>query len=310
MKVKLLPILQDISNYLMILFVLYIVYYLFVLLIERRRREHLLNLHKKRNSVQRLGDRIQSIQKFYDEVDEFMKAKGKPNISDLVFYGVVGFSVIIAVGMLLTGQFVLAILYPLAFIWFFRKIMKVSKKNPIVEMEETLPTAIDHMLRVFSKYSDIKTIIYETSLMISGPLKEELYLMSRQMNTRNPVNVLEDFSEKYDSVWLNNFGFTLLGYLGDSTKDETVRNLRHLRNILEDENKTKKDAISQRKPSLMINYALVVVAIFFGVANIIFNPKGFDFFFHSYLGLFCFTAGCASILGTIYMNIKMMKIDK
>lgn len=305
-------ILRLITNILLISLTLFTVYYLLVLLVERRKSEQLLSLHKyrKKNSVQKIGEHVQSVQKLYGEIDEFLRKRGKNNISDLVFYGIVALTLIIFIGMLLTGQFILAIVYPIAFIWFVRRMMVVATKDPIVEMEEELPMTIDNMIRILSRYSDIRTVMYETSLTTKGPLRKELDLLVSQMNTRNPIVVLEEFSCKHNSVWLNNFGFTLLGYLGDSSKEETIQNLRHLRNLLSDDTKKKKDAIKERKPSVMINYALAAVGVVTGIANILFNPYGFDFFFHSYIGLFCFTIGFASVLGTIYMNIKMLKIEK
>lgn len=303
--------LLSLNNLLLVFLVLFILYYSIVLLIERRKREQLLSLHKKRkkNLVQKAGEKFKSLRTLYDEIDAFMVKRGKEHVSDLVFYGIITLSVIVSLAMMFAGQFILAIIYPAVFIWFVRKILTISKKSVVTEMEEELPSTIDNMIRVFSKYADIKTIIYETSEGSSGPLKKELEVLSRQMTTKNPMFVLEEFSEKYNSVWLNNFGFTLMGYLQDSSKNETIENLRHLRKILEQEHKTKKEAISQRRPSLMINYALAVIGVVAAFLNILINPQGFDFFFHTYLGLFSFTAGFASVLGTIYMNIKMMKVD-
>lgn len=303
--------LLSLNNLLLVFLVLFILYYSIVLLIERRKREQLLSLHKKRkkNLVQKAGEKFKSLRTLYDEIDAFMVKRGKEHVSDLVFYGIITLSVIVSLAMMFAGQFILAIIYPAVFIWFVRKILTISKKSVVTEMEEELPSTIDNMIRVFSKYADIKTIIYETSEGSSGPLKKELEVLSLQMTTKNPMFVLEEFSEKYNSVWLNNFGFTLMGYLQDSSKNETIENLRHLRKILEQEHKTKKEAISQRRPSLMINYALAVIGVVAAFLNILINPQGFDFFFHTYLGLFSFTAGFASVLGTIYMNIKMMKVD-
>ena len=304
-------IFRTVNNIFLVSLVLFILYYMVFLLIEKRKQEHLFSLHKqkKKNSAQKIGDRIKSLRNFYNEIDEYLVRRGKEHVSDIVFYVIIILALVVSFAMMYTGQFVLAIVYPAVLVWFIRKIMTLSQKSPVTEMEEELPSTIDNMIRIFSKYADIKTIIYETAQVTSGPLREELDLLSRQMTTKNPMLVLEEFSEKHNSVWLNNFGFTLIGHLQDSSKEETIQNLRHLRNILEEENTTKKDAISERKPSLMINYSLAAIAVITAFANILFNPKGFDFFFHTYLGLFCFTAGFGSVLGTIYMNVKMMKVD-
>lgn len=302
---------QFITNVLLIALFTVTFVYLLILLIERRRREYMLNMHLKRNTAQKIGDRVKWIEDFYREIDEFLKEKGYQNIADIFFYGVMLLSLIIFVAMLFTGQIILAMVYPIIFIWFVRRMVHFSRKNPIVEMEEELPSVIDDMIRVFSRFSDIRTIVYETSVLSKGKrLQDELESLVRQMNSRNPKVVLEEWSEKYHSVWLNNFGFTLIGYLEDTSKEETIQNLRHLRTILDKENTARKDAIKERKPSLMINYSLAAVAVVLGILNIVFNPIAFDFFFHSYLGLFCFTAGFGFVLATIYMNIRMMKIDK
>lgn len=301
---------KTITNILLVASTLFIVFYMFLLLMSRRKKEQLLSLHIKKNSAQKLGDRFKFVGAFYDDIESSMKKKGNEAMADIVFYSLIVFSLLVAIAMIATGQFLLAIVYPIFLLWFIRKILQISKKDPIVEMEENLPSTIDNMIRILSRYSDIKSIIYETSLVASGPLKEELDWLSRQMNSRNPLLVLEEFSEKHNSVWLNNFAFTLIGYLQDSSKEETIRNLRHLRTILEQENRTKKNAISERKPSLMVNYTLAVLGIGGAFANILFNPVAFDFFFHSYTGLICFTGGFGFVLGTIYMNVKMMKIEK
>lgn len=299
-----------ISNVFLIALIGFILLYMLVVLIDKRKHEYMLNMHKKRNVVQKLGDHFQFTDKFYKEIDGFLKERGYGNVADIFFYGVIIISAIIFVMMITIKQFVLAIVYPVVFIWFIRKMIRISRKDPILVMEEEMPAMIDNMIRVFSRFSDIRTIVYETSRITEGSLKGELDYLTRQMNTRNPRIILEEWGEKYNSVWLNSFAFTLIGYLEDTSKDETIQNLRHLRNLLNQENTARKDAIKERKPSLIINYSLAVIAVVFGILNIIFNPIAFDFFFRSYLGLFCFTAGFGFVLGTVYMNIRLMKINK
>lgn len=299
-----------VSDVLIVSLFLFILFYMLVLLIDKRKREYMLNMHRKKNVFQKLGNRLEFADKLYKEIDEFLKERGHGNVADLFFHGILILSGVIFVMMLAIKQFVLAIVYPLGFIWFIRKIIRISRVDPVVAMEEEMPGMIDNMIRVFSRFSDIHTIMYETSRITEGRLKQELDSISRQMNTKNPRLVLEEWGEKYNSVWLNSFAFTLIGYLEDTSKDETIQNLRHLRNLLSQENTARKDAIKERKPSLVINYSLATIAVLLGVLNIVFNPIAFDFFFRSYLGLFCFTAGFGFVLGTIYMNIRMMKINK
>lgn len=298
------------SNGVIFLLFAFAVGYLILLRIEKSKQKHLLQLHKKKPWFAQIKGQTRFIQSLYRDIETWLNKKNKGYLVRYYFYGILFITFLIFIMMLFTGQIVFAILYPLIVLWFIRCIIRTAISAPIVEMQEALPSAIDNLIRVLSKYADIKSVIYETSQMTTGPLKEELYLLSRQMNTRNPMLVLEEFSEKHDSIWLNNFAFVLMAYLREASKEETIENLRHLRNLLEEENKTKKRVISERKPSLALNYSLAVIATVTGVLSILFNPIAFDFFFHSYLGLFCFSAGYASVLVTIYMNVKLMKIEK
>lgn len=42
------------------------------------------------------------------------------------------------------------------------------------QIEEQLPSAIDHIIRISSKYGDMKSIIYETARSCDNPLREIL----------------------------------------------------------------------------------------------------------------------------------------
>lgn len=300
------------SNILTIILLTISVGYLLILSLQKKKRNYLLNMHveKKKTNLSSVLENLKSIKNFKNELEVYLQIKDKGHLTNQFFIGIITGLILIAIALMAMGQYFVAIVYPLIIFWFMRKAMRLSKVDKLFDMENDLPIAIDNMVRVFSKYSDIKNIIFETAQTTKGALREELDLLGRQMNTKNPERVLEEFSEKYTSVWINSFALTILGYLRDSSKEETINNLRHLREILNNENNTKKDAISDRKPGIMINYTLVGLAIFAGVANIVFNPKAFDFFFNTYTGLFCFSAGFFCILGTIYMNIKMLKIEK
>lgn len=297
-------------NVLLFLTVFYaLVFYLSHLNEERKRFQLRSGVIRKRKNV-KLIKHIKILDNIYEDLDIVMSTKGKEHIVDTVFYIIMG--VIAAFGglFLFLKIYIMVILTPIGLLWYTQKLLKAMQEDAVVMVEQALPSAIDNLIRVSSRYSDVKTIVYETSKMVDEPLRGILDNLSRKMISQNPREALDEFQQEHDNVWLKSVASTLVSYLEDSDKEATMNNLRNLRNILSQENEGKVKLASERKYGIMINYALCLAGIVVLLANVFFNPAGKDFFFHSFFGLLTLIGGLAAILATVVLNIKLTKIKK
>lgn len=251
--------------------------------------------------------RTKIFKQFYHNLEVLLTEKEKEGSLNLIFNLSIGFLVFLGVYFITVKQILLAIVLPVMLLKAINKIVKMLSVNVVEKMEEQLPFAIDNTIRIMSKYGDLKSIVYEASRTIDVPLKNALEKVSRKMISGNPEDVLMDFAEEYDNVWIYSLVFILLSYIQDSNKEDTIKNLKHLRNILEKENSLKKASVTDKRYGVVINYAIAVIAGVVGVAQIIINPIGKEFFFGSFTGLICFVGGYSAILFTVMINITMSK---
>lgn len=276
---------------------------------ERKRFRLRSGVVKKSRGV-KVIQRFKSLNKIYEELELVLATKGKEHITDTIFYIFVGVLSASSMLFLVFKIYMMAILAPIALAWYARRLLREMRMDSIVMVERALPGALDNMIRISTRHSDVKTIIYETSKVVDEPLRGILDTLSSRMISRNPKEVLDEFSREYDNVWLRSFSFTLISYMEDSDKDATMSNLRNLRELLYQENEGKVKLASERKYGIMINYALAVAGVIVAIANILFNPEGKEFFFNSFFGLVCLIGGFATILGTITLNVRLGKIKK
>ncbi|MFJ8528565.1 type II secretion system F family protein [Bacillus sp. NPDC094106] len=277
---------------------------------EKRIRDKLHGKAKKKHADDFFLNRVGLLKRFYQNLEFLLIEKGKERLIDIYYYGFLGINVVVFVGFLIVKQYFLGIIIPFVLLSIANKMSKMLAVDKMEQIEEQLPSAIDNIIRVSSKYGDIKSIIYETARSSEHPLREVLENIARKMISGDPQTVLLQFREEYDNIWINSLVFTLISYLEDASKATTISNLRHLRNILERENRLKKSRITDKKYAVSINYFIAILASGAGVLNILFNPKGKEFFFSSFLGLVCFLAGYGAVLGTIIINIKMTRVKK
>lgn len=276
---------------------------------ERKRFRLRSGVVKKSKGV-KVIQRFKSLNKIYEELEIVLATKGKEHIADTVFYIFMGVLAASSAMFLIFKIYMMAILAPIGLAWYSRRLLREMRQDSIVMVERALPSAIDNLIRISTRHSDVKTIIYETSKVVDEPLRGILDTLSSRMISRNPREVLDEFAHEYDNVWLSSFAFTLISYMEDADKDATMNNLKNLRDILYQENEGKVKLASERKYGIMINYALAFAGVIVAIANIMFNPEGKEFFFQSFFGLVCLIGGFATILGTITLNVRLGKIKK
>lgn len=277
---------------------------------EKRKRFRIRSGSVRKSRGVKFIKRFDSLRKLYEELDVVMATKGKEHITDTVFYIFIGVLLSSSALFLYFQVYLMALLAPLGLAWYGKKLIHAMQQDSIVLIERSLPSAIDNLIRVSSRYSDVKTIVYETSRLVDEPLRGILDNLSRRMISQSPREALDEFQQEYENVWLKSMAFTLLSYLEDSDKESTMSNLRNLRDILQQDNEGKVKLASERKYGIMINYALVVAGFVVLGLNITINPQGKEFFFNSFFGLVCLIAGISTMLGTITLNIKLSKIKK
>lgn len=243
--------------------------------------------------------------KFYKLINAVLAEKNKERYAPVVFYGVLATSLLFLFYFIKIGQVLFAVVVPILFIVVTNKIFTLLLSDSNEKIDGQLPFVIDTIIKVFSKYSDLKSVIYETSQSIEDPLKSKFENLSRKMLSQNQESALMEFADEMDNIWIYSMIFIILSYKEEAKKEDVVANLRHLSNIIDKENNLQNASVTDKQYGVVLNYVIALLAGVGGIANIILNPIGKDFFFGSMLGIICITVGYASIVLTIIVNIKL-----
>ena len=307
--VGVMKVIPFLSKSLFIVTIILLGYYILEMINDRYKERKIKGLVKRNDKITNMKN-MKHIVRYYKNLEIVLVEKNKEGLLSIIFYSSIGAMFLSTLGFLLVNQVLLAIVAPILLLFIFNKIAVELTTNIIEAIEEQLPFAIDNIIRISTKYGDIKSIIYEASRACEQPMRGILEDMSREMISSYPEEVLLSYAKKYDNVWFYSFIFTIVSYLEDASKDETMKNLKELRDILEKENTLKKASITDKKYSVAINYMLVLSSIVGFFINLGLNPVAKTFFFSTFIGLLCFLFGCVCIIGTIFINIKMSKNKK
>ncbi|WCK57695.1 pilus assembly protein TadB (plasmid) [Aneurinibacillus sp. Ricciae_BoGa-3] len=235
----------------------------------------------------------------------FFQERKKENYAPIVFYLTLVVCVLIFMAFISMKQILFAVLAPIIIIWVLNKIFFLLLVDVNEKVDDQLPYVIDTIIKVFSKYGDLKSVVYETSQGIDEPLKSRFESLVRRMLSENQEKAIMDFADEMNNIWIYSLVFILLSYQGDTKKEEVIVNLRHLATIIEKENSLKNSSVTDKRYGVVLNYAIAILAGAGEVANILFNPVGKDFFFGSMGGLLCFVIGNGALVMTIILNIKL-----
>ena len=279
------------------------------LILEKRKENRIKGLVKEQKLTNRIKN-LKIVKRFAKNLEIVLKDKNKEYSYEIYFYGVILSSIVVMFGFILVKQIVLAILTPVIVLYIANELCLKLSADTTEQLEEQLPFAIDNIIRVSSKYSDMKSIIYEVSRTCSNPVRGIFEDMSREMLTNPADVVLTKYANKYDNIWFYSVTFTLISYLEDVSKEETMANLKHLRDILEKENFIKKTSLTEKKVNITTNYVLAGFGVLGFFGNLFINPGGKKFFFSTFPGLLCFIFGMGAIILTVFLNIEMSKAKK
>lgn len=99
--------------------------------------------------------------KYYGTLETLFNERGLQRYTKVVFYGALIISVYLSVSFIQMGQILFAVLVPVLFNLSIKKIATMLISNDMELIEQHLPYTIDTIIKVFSKYSDLKSVIYE-----------------------------------------------------------------------------------------------------------------------------------------------------
>lgn len=279
------------------------------ILIEKRREDKIKGLVKKNKVIEKIRN-LSFLKKFSSHLELLLIEKDKEGIFSLVFTSVLILSGLSLIFLVSVKQILLAILAPVVILKVADELCVKMSSDLIESIEEQLPFAIDNIIRISSKYGDIKSIIYESSRTCQQPMRGILENMSREMISESSENVLMLYAKKYDNVWFYSLVFTLISYLEDASKEETIKNLKSLRDILEKENFVKKASVTDKRYGVVVNLSICGFALLGFFVNLAITPNAKDFFFSTFGGLLCFLIGIGSIIMTLFISINMTKKNK
>lgn len=276
---------------------------MYLVVTDVNKEKRMYNLRKKKqNKVIVFVSKIFS--KLNSNIALYVKEKGKSEehanrVTVMIIIGVFGFGAFLIV----VGQLFFAITLPLIALMAINHIVVDMRTSFSESIKSAMPQSVNGILRTMTKYSDLQTVLYETSKISMQPMKTILEEMGRQMVSSSSDIVINKTMNKYNNTWLYSLLFILLSYVEGSPKEEIVSNLRSLRDIVDRENKAKSGEKLERKMSVTINYVLVVLAIVGGMGNIIFNDNAIEFFFSTPFGLLAFFGALILLAATVFSNI-------
>jgi len=240
-----------------------------------------------------------------NKINLYFHFKKKKHLANYLYFAILIIELAMFLGFLFSNKIIFAISFPIIFHVFMLKAMELVTVSIHNYIEKELPIVIKHLIKVMSKTSDLKTVMYETSKNLNEPLRSMFFDLSRKMITENHEKALMELADETDNIWMYAFSFLLISYKEQSKKEDIVKNLTTLADMLIKENDLKEKAITDKKFVTIMNYALALIGLAGFVANIIFNPSAKSFFFENVMGMFCLIIGVCSILGTIVINLMM-----
>lgn len=235
------------------------------------------------------------------EIERGKKEGWSKNMSMAIVGAVLAF----AIFLLLNGQLFIGIIFPAIMLIILTKIIGLISVSLSEKLRMQMPYAIDSVIRALSKNDDLKSVLYDASAVLEEPLKSMFSEMSIRMMQVSPDAVLKEFMEEQKNIWVYAFAFTLQNYLEETSKEDTILQLRELKSVIDKENKDKSANKAEKKMTVAINYVLCAFAVIGFFANLAMNPIGKTFFFSSVIGMVCFIVGIILVIVSIFSNLLL-----
>lgn len=303
-------ILTTLSNVLYILIPLIVVFYCFIYFKKRKEQKKKneikeTDIYKEQMRKDRLNKNTGPISNYLTLLEEFFsKKKAKsPNLCVSITILIILFvSIFIAVktsvSLGVITFFIITLLISV--------ILKNINESDTSESEYKLPEVIEVMIRCFSKNDELQVVLYETSLNIDEPFKTMFSNIAREMTSTGHIIVLKKYCNNTNSIWINSLFSTLIKYKEDVKKEDTIDNLKYLRDMITQDNELKRKLISEKRYNVVLNYILSAVAIVINIVLfIVFPDIAKRTYFSSPFGTLMLITGYACVFAVILLTKKL-----
>ena len=284
-----------------------IAYLVLTVLDDKKKQEKALGRTKRKKKMNLSGRNIIYFGNLKKNVQAFFLKKEKPGFILPIYYFVIFIPLAVGGYFFYQGQFFLGFAAIFALYFLINKIFEVVQDDLDDKIEEGLPIVIDNVIKTYSKYGDLKTVISEAARTAPEPLHTHLNTLARRLVTEDPEKCLNDFAEELDNTWVYSFVFILSSYKGMTKKADVLANLADLRNVVEEENRLKRQSATDKQYGMVVNYFLIATAVLGSFGHITYNPSGKSYFFETLQGLMVFIIGYACVFATIIINLNMKK---
>lgn len=296
------------SAFIMLVCICSIIIVLFYWWDDKRKNEVIYHFNKEKKARTNLLTDV-LFKKLSANIKRLEDDRGKkPGWSQNVTMLILAMLLAMGIFLLYYKQVFLGVAMPIILLIVITKVSELIVDSNDEKIQASLPMAIDSIIRAMSKHDDLPGILYDAaSSGIEDPIKTMLQQMSIKMINSSIQGTLNEFMETNKNIWIYSLSFTLLNYTEDSSKEDTVVQLRKLKAIIDKENKDKNANKTEKKMTVAINYVLCVFAILGLLGNLAFNSGAKDFFFASIGGLACFVIGITLVIVSIFSNLLLGK---
>ena len=263
--------------------------------------------NKKKNTLWKKIKSETNKNKLHIVADQYFEFRKTKYTSKQFYIGVLSIICATSAFFLIDGNILLAVTLPLVIYVFSILFLKIKTIQINSVFAEQMPVIINNTIKLLSKHDDMKTVIFEVSQHLKDPVRGHFLNLSRRMVTVAYDDVLLEFAQKINSIWLYAYVFLLMNYKKESKKSDIIVNLRILSKMLEEENIAQNKRLAERKGLVTLNIVVIFLAILGFFANLAFNDLAHNYFFNSVDGMLAFVFGIIAILLTVFINTKLTK---
>lgn len=230
----------------------------------------------------------------------FYNPNGK--LKDKMFGIILGVEGLFFITLMLLQKYFVAVLFVVIIHLIVLKLIQIKTTTLKDYVQTDLPIAIKHVIKVLTKTNDLKTVFLDASKGMKEPLRSHFVEMARLMISGSHQKALLKFADDSNSIWAYSFAYIMSSYKDSSKKVEIIRNLALLAEMMETENRNAEKALTERKPLIVLNNMLVVLALLTFAGNLWKNTYALTFFFETPGGVMALIAGFTFLGITFIIN--------